>query len=71
MGKRWLVLPIVGALACSGLATHSAIAADMNFDFKVNQGAVGTTFATLSLQELAPGTSSGPAIDRRPFLASG
>ena len=58
MGKRWHVLPIVGALACSGVATHSAISADLNFDFKVNQGAVGTTFATLSLQELAPGTTT-------------
>jgi hypothetical protein len=46
-------------MVLTSLATAPAIAAtDLNFDFKVNQGPTGTTFATLSLDELAPGTTT-------------
>ena len=51
------LLPLTAALAAGGVAT-AASAADLDFDFKVNQGPVGTTFATLSLDELVPGTTT-------------
>jgi hypothetical protein len=59
MNKRLLACAsIFGALSAGGLATNWAAAADLDFDFKVNQGPVGTTFATLSLQEFAPGMTT-------------
>jgi len=51
------VAPLVGALAAATVTTHS-IATDLDFNFKVNQGLTGTTFATLSLDELVPGTTT-------------
>jgi len=39
------------------MSTQST-ATDLDFNFKVNQGSIGTTFATLSLDELVPGTTT-------------
>ena len=39
-----------GAVALLGVSTMPAGAADLAFDYKVNQGLIGTTFATLSIQ---------------------
>ena len=41
-----------------GLAATPAAALDLDFDFKINQGPTGVTFATLSLNELVPGTTT-------------
>lgn len=49
---------LFGALAGGLLSMPAAAATDLDFDFKVNQGPVGTTFATLSLDEFAPGTTT-------------
>ncbi|MPZ47155.1 MAG: PEP-CTERM sorting domain-containing protein [Betaproteobacteria bacterium] len=50
---------LFGALVMSGLVSMPAAAAtDLHFDFRINQGPVGTTFATLSLDEFAPGTTT-------------
>ena len=49
-------------LAVAGLtalvAGAPAAALDLNFDYKLNQGPTGVTFATLSLNELTPGTTT-------------
>ena len=52
------VAPIVCALAGAGLTTAATSAADLNFDFKINQGLVDDTFAQLRLLESAPGTTT-------------
>jgi hypothetical protein len=52
---RWLfAVAGFGAL----LASAPAAALDLHFDYKLNQGATGVTFATLSLNELTPGTTT-------------
>ena len=52
--RKWFtVVPLVGMLAAA-----PTLAADLNFDFKVSQGSIGTTFAILSLNELAHGTTT-------------
>ena len=56
--KLFRVVTLACALAASGLAANAANAADLDFDFKISQGDVGTSFATLSLQEFAPGTTT-------------
>jgi hypothetical protein len=58
MNRPNFVRSLLGALAVSGLGILPAAAADLAFDFKVNQGDVGTTFATLALDELVPGTTT-------------
>jgi len=45
------------ALGCA-LSGGLASAADLDFNFKVNQGSIDTTFATLRLQELNPGITT-------------
>jgi len=40
------------------VAAAPAAALDLDFDFKINQGPTGVTFATLSLNELVPGTTT-------------
>ena len=53
-GKRWYgVVPAVCALAAG-----AASAADLDFNFKINQGPIDTTFAMLSVQELVAGTTT-------------
>ena len=49
---------LCGALALGSLAAMPAAAVDLNFDYKVNQGPVGTTFATLSVESFAPNTTT-------------
>lgn len=58
--KRWFaVIPLAGALAATGWVAAPARAADvLDFNFKVNQGSIDTTFATLILSESAPGTTT-------------
>ena len=59
MARRELHRSLLGALVMSGLVSMPAAAAtELDFDFKVNQGPVGTTFATLSLNEFVPGTTT-------------
>jgi hypothetical protein len=53
--KLLAVATLAGILARGAIP---ATAADLSFDFKVNQGSIGTTFATLSLDELVPGTTT-------------
>src|SRR5262245_15944805 len=52
------IVPIVCALAAVGLTTSTASAANLDFDFKINQGPINTTFTRLSLQELVSGTTT-------------
>jgi hypothetical protein len=54
-GARWLL-----AVAGFGtlVASVPATALDLNFDYKLNQGATGVTFATLSLNEFTPGVTT-------------
>ena len=59
-----------GALFLGALSATASHAAVLDFDFKVNQGPVGTSFATLSLQELAPGTTTF-SLDTVPSGGSG
>ena len=49
---------LCGVAALGGLAAMPAAAVDLNFDYKVNQGDVGTTFATLSIDSFAPNTTT-------------
>ena len=56
--RLFAAAPLVGMLAIGGVTAFPTFAADLNFDFKVNQGSIGTTFATLSLNELVPGTTT-------------
>ncbi len=49
---------LCGAVALGSLAAMPAAAQDFNFDYKVNQGLVGTTFATLSIDSFAPNTTT-------------
>jgi hypothetical protein len=49
---------MVGVLAVGSVSTAPASAVELDFSFKVAQGPVGTSFATLSLDELAPGTTT-------------
>ena len=58
MIRSRLLQPLFAVVALSGFGVVPAAAADLTFDFKVNQGPVGTTFATLSLDEFAPGTTT-------------
>jgi len=48
---------MAGLLAIGTVAIAPASAAELDFNFKVNQGPVGTSFATLSLDEWGPGTT--------------
>ena len=57
-GRFFAAIPFYAMLAGGGVTALPAAAADLNFDFKVNQGPVATTFATLSLDELVPGTTT-------------
>lgn len=52
---RWL-LAVAGFGAI--VASTPAAALDLKFDYKLNQGATGVTFATLSLNEFAPGVTT-------------
>jgi hypothetical protein len=58
MIRSRLLQPLLGVVALGGFGVMPAAAADLTFDFKVNQGPVGNTFATLSLDEFAPGTTT-------------
>ena len=48
----------LGSLAIGTLMSAAASAVDLTFDYKINQGPVGTTFATLSINQTAPGTTT-------------
>jgi hypothetical protein len=54
--------PVRSFLVAAGfaalVASAPAAALDLSFDYKLNQGPTGVTFATLSLNELTPGTTT-------------
>ena len=57
--KRWVgVAPLAGALLAIGGVGTSVAATNLDFDYKVNQGPIDTTFTTLILEELTPGTTT-------------
>jgi len=49
---------LAGAGFAGLVASTPATALDLTFNYKLNQGPTGVTFATLSLNELAPGTTT-------------
>ena len=49
---------LVGAGLAALVASAPAAALDLNFDYKLNQGPTGVTFATLSMNEFTPGTTT-------------